>query len=605
MNEKVMEAFELFLGGLALALVSAGVYRALANRGIKRLGSWLTGNVAVVALVGLGFLSDLLPIPLVSQAINLAMFLAYCCYSSASLSIFGEGPPIHAMALTGFLLVIAGFASSFALGVEDPFIAATAFGSVASLLFAGGILLRRRASGTARNGPGLLAAAFGLAIILQAIRAFSVVLSMAGQPQGGIFITDRFAIETSVGIFLAINAVLVIILMTSLEAQITARLEEGSRERTELQLLYDAFAGTAGLIDPAELFHKVLDLIQDRLKADAVVIYLEEREGEGLTMAAQRGLSSQCLALLAKPDSQASIAEIAFAEGKPVAQLVASYEAGPLRDAITALGLGIAGAYPIVAPSGIIGTLMVGYRDPADLDDLRRTLLETLSLQLGTTFRAAILHAKLDRANARLSELASTDVLTNLANRRAALQALDREIARARRSEGLVAVIMGDLDRFKGFNDRFGHDCGDYVLMNTAAIISDTVRATDIPSRWGGEEFLIVLGESEPDGAFKLAERLRQRVEASVWEFGGRKLKVTMTLGVALVPPAFGAEAVINLADEALYQGKRSGRNKVTMLIEGPDSAIPRWPSAEGSEAEDNGGDNGILEVLPCVDEAC
>ena len=630
------------MGGLALILVGIGVYRALLHRRIEDLRTWVVANASVLALLGMGAVAPSSPHALLQIGMNLAMLIAYCCYAASSLRIFDIAPPHRPWLALAALSIGAGGALSLASGSDGPLIAAGAIAAAAIILSAAAIIIARRAEGRRdgrdcpttrpplhKNGPGLLASAFALLASLQILRALAALSATAAQgggqtlPFAAPLIGDQFIIETSLGLALAVNAILVIILMGRLEGNIEEKLEKGSRERTELQLLYDAFAGTAGLIDPVELFHKVLGLIQERLEADAVVIYLEEKEGEGLSMAAQRGLDDTCISLLSRPDALASIAGKTFSSGASTCRTIGNYEPSPLRDALDGLGMGIIGGFPIAVGGEVIGVLTAGYRDPAALAPMRRTLLETLALQLGATFRAAILHARLDRASARLAELASTDVLTNLANRRAALQALDREVARASRGEGLVAVLMGDLDHFKSFNDRFGHDCGDYVLMNTAAIIAETVRATDIPSRWGGEEFLIVLGESEPSGSLRLAERLRQRIEGSVWEYGGHKLSVTITLGVALVSPASGGEAAIALADEALYQGKRSGRNKVTLLMdEGRTAAAAAAPAASSASSASSataaaaavsaagappagapGDDDAGLETLPLVEE--
>ena len=126
---------------------------------------------------------------------------------------------------------------------------------------------------------------------------------------------------------------------------------------------------------------------------------------------------------------------------------------------------------------------------------------------------------------------------------------------------------MCDIDRFKLFDDTHGHDCGDYVLANTATLIMESVRATDLAARWGGEEFLVILGQGEEPGIAALAERIRHRVEAAVWEYAGKCLSVTVTLGVAICPPLTDREAVISLADAVMYEGKHSGRNRVTVKL--------------------------------------
>jgi diguanylate cyclase (GGDEF)-like protein len=235
----------------------------------------------------------------------------------------------------------------------------------------------------------------------------------------------------------------------------------------------------------------------------------------------------------------------------------------------------------------------VSFRDEAALDEVRNSLFETMGRQLGSVVRAAILHAELERANARLDILASTDALTHLPNRRTALRVLEREIARAKRSGGKIAVIMCDIDHFKLFNDRHGHDCGDYVLVRTANLIAESLRATDLASRWGGEEFLLILGSADPEGVIGLAERIRKRIQSAVMEYEGLRLSVTITLGVAICSPELGGDAAIAKADEALYEGKRLGRNRVGVSLE---RDLPSLDSASELEAVKD--DEEHLELL-------
>lgn len=584
----------------AAMLVGTGVFRALGRRRIGNLASWNAANLFLFSRLIFGGLAGTTGTPLWGSLADIADMGAICCFASASFRIFGEGPPRLIWSLAVALPLVAGGAFALASGSSGAFDFAVALVATSFCVTTVAVLLHHHRRSGIPNGPGLLAYIFGIEGVLQFLRAIAALEPRHLPPLIASLTSEIFGSVSSLALFLVADFFLALILMTKLEIELSERADEAARGQRELKLLYDAFAGTAGTVDPVELHHKILDLIQERLGADAVVIYLEDREGEGLFITAQRGLDGLSLALLARPDPRLSVAGVAFERKASYVRHIADYEAGPLRDALAGIGLAVIGGFPIAVGGSVIGVMTAGYREEGKLDSMALATLETLALQLGAVISAANLHAKLDRANARLSELASTDMLTALANRRAALQALDREIARSKRAEGLVAVIMGDLDRFKSFNDRYGHDCGDYVLTNTAAIIADTVRATDIPSRWGGEEFLIVLGESEPEGAMKLAERLRERIESASWNFGGRELSVTMTLGVGLSPPAAGAEAVIALADKALYMGKRAGRNRVTMLID--DGSEPRPGEASTSDGRSSASAEDGMELLPIVE---
>jgi diguanylate cyclase (GGDEF)-like protein len=192
--------------------------------------------------------------------------------------------------------------------------------------------------------------------------------------------------------------------------------------------------------------------------------------------------------------------------------------------------------------------------------------------QLGAAFdnMAAALQARdgeLQRALHELQQQAITDVLTGLYNRRFLYEVLPRELARGRRSNTPVAVVMMDIDHFKRVNDTCGHEAGDRVLKAIARVTEATVRASDVCCRYGGEEFCVVLPESPPEGARERAEAIRAAVEQLEVEGpDGKRLKVTVSLGIA-VCPGHGADvdSLLRAADEALYDAKAAGRNRVVM----------------------------------------
>ncbi len=174
---------------------------------------------------------------------------------------------------------------------------------------------------------------------------------------------------------------------------------------------------------------------------------------------------------------------------------------------------------------------------------------------------------QLEVANARLSQLAATDPLTGLQNRRAFVRELERHVLLAGRSGRPVSLLLADIDRFKDYNDAFGHPAGDVVLKTVAHLLRESARRSDFVARHGGEEFAIGLPDTDREGAVTLAERFREAIEGHSWP----EREVTVSLGAATVVPEGEREEVspvidelVTRADQALYRSKEEGRNRVT-----------------------------------------
>jgi diguanylate cyclase (GGDEF)-like protein len=156
------------------------------------------------------------------------------------------------------------------------------------------------------------------------------------------------------------------------------------------------------------------------------------------------------------------------------------------------------------------------------------------------------------------------DGLTQIYNKRYLYEALDRELIRGRRHERELCILMLDIDHFKRINDVHGHLAGDYVLKEVARVIQGRIRRDEVFARYGGEEFAIILPETPLSGAVALAETLRQKVADYSFVFQADSIKVTISLGAALMEETDRAASdIIKRADEKLYQAKRTGRNRV------------------------------------------
>ncbi len=157
------------------------------------------------------------------------------------------------------------------------------------------------------------------------------------------------------------------------------------------------------------------------------------------------------------------------------------------------------------------------------------------------------------------------DGLTQAHVKRYLLEALEKEIIRARRHERALSFLMFDIDHFKKINDFHGHLAGDFVLKELAKIVQSRIRRDEVFARYGGEEFALVLPETDLDGAHALAEGLREKIEASRFTFQNEVIRVTVSIGVAMLGEADRTSLdLIRRADDKLYEAKRGGRNRVT-----------------------------------------
>ena len=216
---------------------------------------------------------------------------------------------------------------------------------------------------------------------------------------------------------------------------------------------------------------------------------------------------------------------------------------------------------PIMAQGGAAGVLhlqaIIDTREPFESELL---ITNSFAEQVGVSLATLKLQEALRQQSTR-------DALTGLFNRRFLEESLERELRRAVRANLPVGLIMFDLDHFKSFNDRFGHDAGDAVLREMGACLSKSARAEDIPCRFGGEEFLLILPGAALDGACTSAERLRSQAQGLTVMHQGRSVgTITVSVGVAAFPDhGSSAKELITAADAALYQAKREGRDRVVV----------------------------------------
>jgi diguanylate cyclase (GGDEF)-like protein len=217
------------------------------------------------------------------------------------------------------------------------------------------------------------------------------------------------------------------------------------------------------------------------------------------------------------------------------------------------------GGPPLVIPLGLDDeqTMLLLTPEGRDFSDASRELALWLGSQAAIALENVRLHRLVERQ-------ASTDGLTELANRRTFEEALSTEISRTERFGGTLALVLADLDDFKQVNDRHGHLAGDEVLRAFADILREAVRDVDLAARYGGEEFAVLLPQTDLAGAELLAERLRHAIAARpLTARPGALVAITSSFGVAAFPEAATPAALFAAADEALYRAKSAGKNRV------------------------------------------
>jgi len=193
-------------------------------------------------------------------------------------------------------------------------------------------------------------------------------------------------------------------------------------------------------------------------------------------------------------------------------------------------------------------------------DDRTELTLNLFTRSMGLALNNALIHSKFQR-------LAAYDALTNVYNRRFGMSRLREDFARAVREKSPISVIMVDIDHFKKINDNYGHLVGDKAIMILASIMKNSCREGDVVVRYGGEEFLMVLPGASSKDAVHLAERIRHQIMDTVFKEGEQQIDMAASLGVCGYPETSVSDevALIDKADQALYQAKQNGRNQVVL----------------------------------------
>ena len=326
-----------------------------------------------------------------------------------------------------------------------------------------------------------------------------------------------------------------------------AELDE--RRRGEAESFARILSGLSRSVSPDAIVDAIAEDLGEATTADHVVVVRRDQHG--------RELAAHLVSL--RPGVPDHSTKLPLGDlddpvrGRPASpKEIADRIARRVRDVY---GLGQVLAAPLATPDGVVGALVVSRRAGSVWPESTARILGGAAVEASAALARVYSHRD---AEAR----ASTDALTGLPNRRYFDEFVGL-LARRRRAGDAVGILMVDIDRFKALNDSYGHATGDVVLRAVAGAIVSAVRADDVPARFGGEEFVVLLRDPGPGIAVEIGERIRAAV-------GGLDLRrvgvpgISVSIGVAVADrPDEPIENLIDVADQALYRAKRAGRDRV------------------------------------------
>ena len=328
----------------------------------------------------------------------------------------------------------------------------------------------------------------------------------------------------------------------------------------QIEALFNIGTTVSQTLNLQELLDSVLERLLAVMEIEAGGIFLLDKQTGELVLRVHRGTSAEFVRKVEGLRVGEGFTGRAILSEKPY--VVEDVAGDPRLARMGAKGEGLQSlaAVPIMAKERVLGLVGVGSYSSRKFPERDVKLLGVIANQIGMAVDNAQLYEQ-------ALELAFTDGLTGLYNRRYLMEQIEREFKRVERSEGFLSLMMIDLDGLKGINDRFGHHEGDSVLRELGDIIKANTRASDVAARWGGDEFMLLTPETGSRGARKIGERIRSQVERYRPELDGEEVGISISVGIASYPGhASDVTQLLQRVDEAMYQAKRGGGNQLCVF---------------------------------------
>lgn len=339
--------------------------------------------------------------------------------------------------------------------------------------------------------------------------------------------------------------------------------DELQKSLKRLSILYEIYKSTTEILDMKALLKNAIAVLKEAFFIDAIGIYLLDENTQTVNLEPYSGYMEEFVQAVEVLKIDNFLSGKAITTKRPQFSSDTDYPYKELKPFINKQNFKSTLSIPMITGDKAIGAINISFKRERQFEDDEIQLLMSIGRQLGIAIQNARLVDSLKHLTTKLELESKVDLLTGLYNRRYILQEIKSELNNYTANDSKFSIAIGDIDFFKKVNDTYGHDFGDFVLKTVSEILKDSLKETDCLARWGGEEFLFMLRESDLEKSKHTIDRIRQNIENKIFEHNGASMHVTMTFGISTYNGNESIDDIIKKADDALYSGKQKGRNCV------------------------------------------